>query len=318
MRRLTPAQPGETFAAMTETARAIVMRRTGPPEVLSMEEVKLAPLARGEVRLRSLASAINHSDLEIRAGNWPILREPRLPYVPGLEVIGEVVEVADGVSGFAVGDHAWTAMQGLGGVRAERDGGYAEYVTVSADVLASVPAEVDAVKFAAIGLAGVTAFEAMRRLGALEGKTLLVSGATGGVGTVAVGMGRALGAEVMALERGAAVPRPGSVDAVLDSVAGPLFPALVAALRPGGRYCIVGAAAGGEVAFDVWNLLEGRALTGYSTETLDGVVLRRTTQELLGLRLPPPPMQVLPLAEAARAHALIEERAVRGRVVLVP
>jgi NADPH:quinone reductase len=303
---------------MAPASRAIVMRRNGPPEVLTLEEVPLAPLVRGEVRLRTLAAAVNHSDLQIRAGHWPILREPRFPYVPGLEAVGEVAEVADGVSGFAVGDFAWTMMQGFGGVRAERDGGYAEFFTVPARVLAPLPVGLDAVAFAAIGLAGVTAIEAMRRLGPLGGKTLLLTGATGGVGTVAAGIGRALGAEVIALERGSPAPRPGSVDAVLDSVAGALFPTLVSALRPEGRYCIVGAVAGGDVALDAWSLLDGRVLTGYSTETLDGPALRRATQELLGLRLPPPPTQVLPLAEAARAHALVEERAVRGRVVLVP
>lgn len=303
---------------MTTKSRAIVMRRTGPPEVLAIEEVALAPLNRGEVRLRALASAINHSDLEIRAGNWPLRREQRFPYVPGLEVVGEVVEVAPDVRELAVGDRAWTTMQGLGGVRAERDGGYAEHVTVAAGVLAPLPADLDPVAFAAIGLAGVTALEAMRRLGPCDGKTLVVSGATGGVGAVAVELGRARGASVVALTRDSAPPRPASADAVLDGVAGALFPALVAALRPGGRYCIVGAAAGGEVAFDAWSLLDGRVLTGYSSEDLDGEALRAATRELLGLRLPPPPTTVLSLAEAARGHALLESRAVRGRVVLVP
>src|SRR5688500_11028010 len=111
------------------TSFAVVMRRTGPPEVLQWEEVALRPLAPGEVRLRTLAAAVNHSDLEIRAGNWPIRREPCFPYVPGLEVVGEVVEVGADVVGFATGDRAWTMMQGLGGVRAERDGGHAEHVT---------------------------------------------------------------------------------------------------------------------------------------------------------------------------------------------
>ena len=133
---------------MTTKSRAVVMRRTGPPEVLAIEEVALAPLTRGEVRLRMLASAINHSDLEIRAGNWPIRREQRFPYVPGLEVVGEVVEVAPDVREFAVGDRAWTTMQGLGGVRAERNGGYAEHVTVAAGVLAPLPADLDPVAFA--------------------------------------------------------------------------------------------------------------------------------------------------------------------------
>jgi len=138
------------------------------------------------------------------------------------------------------------------------------------------------------------------------------------VGAVAVELGRSLGANVVALARSSPPPPAASADAVLDGVAGALFSTLVAALRPGGRYCIVGAAAGGEVAFDAWSLLDGRVLTGYSTEDLDGDALRAATRELLGRRLPPPPTQVLPLAEAARAHALLEARAVRGRVVLVP
>jgi NADPH2:quinone reductase len=315
---LTLAAPPPKLFDMATKSRAIVMRRTGPPEVLALEEVALVPLAPGEVRLRALASAVNHSDLEIRAGNWQIRREPRFPYVPGLEVVGEVAEVASDVSTFAVGDRAWTMMQGLGGVRAERDGGYADHVAVTAGALAPLPSDIDPVAFAAIGLAGVTAFEAMRRLGPLDGRTLVVSGAAGGVGAVAAAIGRALGAHVVALERASPPPQPASADAVLDGVAGSLFPHLVAALRPGGRYCIVGAAAGGDVGFDAWRLLDGRVLTGYSTEGLDGEGLRVATRELLGLRLPPPATTVLPLAEAARAHALLERREVRGRVVLVP
>jgi NADPH:quinone reductase-like Zn-dependent oxidoreductase len=72
-------------------SRAVVMRRFGGPEVLVLEEVELPALRAGEIRLRALASAVNHSDLEIRAGNWTIRREPKLPYVPGLEVVGDVV-----------------------------------------------------------------------------------------------------------------------------------------------------------------------------------------------------------------------------------
>src|SRR4051812_2497716 len=201
--------------------RAIVMGRTGPPEVLQLEEIAIAPIARGEVRLKSLASAVNHSDLEIRAGNWSIRREPQFPYVPGLEIVGEVVEVADDVTGLAIGDRVWTTMQGLGGVRAERHGGYAEYVTVAAPVLAPLPGDVDAVAFAATGLAGVTALGGLRMLGSLGRKTVLISGATGGVGAVATHIGRALGANVIALRRDSPAPPPSIADAVLDGVAGP-------------------------------------------------------------------------------------------------
>jgi NADPH2:quinone reductase len=303
---------------MDSMARAVVMRQTGAAEVLNLETRALTPLAAGEVRLRSLASAVNHSDLEIRAGNWAIRREPRFPYVPGLEVVGEVCEVAADVREFAVGDRAWTTMQGLGGVRAERDGGYAEYVTVAAAALARLPSHLDPVAFAALGLAGVTALEGIRRLGPVAGKTLIVTGATGGVGAIAVEIARARGATVLAVNRDSPAPPPGSADAVLDAVAGQRFRSLVQALRPGGHYCVVGATAGGEVAFDVWDLLDGRILTGYSSESLDGDVLRAATAELLELNLPAAPTTVMPLAEAARAHGLLDARKVRGRVVLVP
>jgi NADPH2:quinone reductase len=158
----------------------------------------------------------------------------------------------------------------------------------------------------------------MRRLGPVAGKTLIVSGSTGGVGAVAVELGRAFGATVVALTRSSPPPKPASADAVIDGVAGPLFAPLIAALRPGGRYCMFGAAAGGGVSFDAWGLIERRVLMGYSTEDLDGTALRTATHELLALRLPAPPTTVLPLVDAARAHALLEQRSVQGRVVLVP
>jgi NADPH2:quinone reductase len=81
---------------------------------------------------------------------------------------------------------------------------------------------------------------------------------------------------------------------------------------------MVGAAASANVAFDLWQLLDGRALTGYSTEDLDGDALRAATRALLSMNLPAPPTAVIPLADAARAHALLESRAVHGRVVLSP
>jgi NADPH2:quinone reductase len=300
------------------TFRAIVMRALGGPDVLRLEHVALAPLAPGEVRLRALAAAVNHSDLDIRVGNSKIRRTPQFPYVPGLEVIGEVIEVATDVTAVAVGQLAWTTMQGFGGVRALRDGGYAEIATVSASVLAPLPRDVDVVRFAAIGLAGVTALEAMRRLGELRGKTLVVTGSTGGVGAVAVHIGRGLGANVVALDRGASPPEPGSADAILDVVGGAMFPHLINALRPHARYCAIGATASAEVAFDLWSLLDGRSLTGYSSEDLDGDTLRLATRELLAMDVPAPPTTVMPLADAARAHELLEARAVRGRIVLVP
>jgi len=324
-------------------ARAVVMRRYGPPEVLALATITVPPLAADELRIRSIVSAVNHSDLEIRAGRWPVRKEDPFPYVPGLEVVGDVVEVGSAVHHLRVGDRVITMMQGLGGVRAERPGGYAEYVTVGAAAAARLPAEVDPLDMAALGLVGVTAYEGLVRLGDLGGKRIVVTGASGGVGSAATAIARARGATVVAV-----VSRPersdyvrsvgahevvigspeslraalgeGSIDGVLDTVAGDLFGPCVAALRPGGTLSLVGATGGNEVHLDVWPLMQPATLTGYSSESLDGDALRRDIAALSDLVvrgiLTPPARRVMPLGEAAAAHALLERRGVEGRLLL--
>ena len=141
----------------------IVMRQYGGPEVLRLESVPLPALQADEIRIHTIASAINHSDLEIRAGNWPILRPNPFPYTPGLEVVGDVLETGKNVSEIRVDDRVITMMQGLGGVRAERPGGYAEYVVVRASAVATFARDVDPLEMAALGLASVTAFEGLRK-----------------------------------------------------------------------------------------------------------------------------------------------------------
>jgi NADPH2:quinone reductase len=316
------------------------MRAYGPPEVLGLEKVALPELGPSELRIRTLAAAVNHSDLEIRAGRWPVRREPQFPYVPGLEVIGEVVEVGPEVDTVAVGEQVWTMMQGLGGVRARRAGGYQEHVTVDADAVAPVPESVDAWDAAALGLAAVTAHQGFEPLGPLEGRRVAVTGAAGGVGSAGVGLAAARGAEVVAVVRTAAasdylrsigaaeivddvtaIPAR-SLDVVLDTVAGPLFEPLVEALRPGGGLSVVGAMGGERVSVSAWALVRGVTLTGYTSETLDGSALRRVTADIFSLheaaRLRPPAWRTIRLEDAPEAHRLLERGGVEGRVLLVP
>lgn len=110
---------------------AIMMRQYGPPEVLVWTEVPPAALQPDEIRIKTIAAAVNHTDLEIRTGNWPVRKPDPFPYVPGVEVVGEVEEIGSSVRAFSRGDRVITMMQGLGGVRAQRPGGYAEQVTVA-------------------------------------------------------------------------------------------------------------------------------------------------------------------------------------------
>ena len=326
-------------------AGAIVVQEYGPPDVLAFENVDLPEVASDEVRIRVLAAAVNHSDLEIRAGSWPIRRDPPFPYVPGLEAVGEVVAAGGEVDSVAVGANVVTMMQGLGGVRAERDGGYAEYVTVAAHAVAPVPAEADPLAAAALGLAAVTAYEGLRRVGPLAGMRVVVTGASGGVGSAGIALARALHAsEVIGVvsrperveyvrslgaddvvvageDLGAALGR-GRFDCALDTVAGPLFRPCVASLRAGGGLVVVGTVGGADVEFGVDALLQPVTVTGYGSESLDGPALRVAMATICAMlaagELEVPQVTQLPLTEAARAHRLLEEHRVAGRILLVP
>ena len=320
---------------------AIQIDRYGPPEVLEYRSVEVPALGPREVRVKTEFAAVNYIDLHIRAGNAPILSASPLPYTPGMEVVGLIDETGAEAGEWKRGQRVITMMQGLAGVRAERDGGYADFVTVEADTLVAVPEGVDAADIAALGLGAVTAFEGLRELGDLSGKRIVVTGAAGGVGAMATAIAHASGAAVVAIIRrpqdsdyvrslGAAeviVSTDGGVelqsaDGVLDTVAGDLFGTCVKALKPGATLCLVGAVGGGNVAFDAWELLRAISLTGYSTEALDGGSLQEAvnalTEMLTSQAIRSPDYKILPLKDAAAAHRLLENREVRGRVLLAP
>jgi NADPH2:quinone reductase len=325
--------------------RAIRMRETGPPTVLVEERVDDIPLAPGEIRVEVSFAAVNHTDLEIRRGAWKIRRPDPFPYVPGVELVGRIVEIGRAVTGFALDDAVVTMMQGLGGVRAERPGAYQDRVVVAAKSVVRVPNGVGLEAMAAVGLPGITARQGLEPFGPIARRKVAVSGASGGVGSLAVGIARARGAEVTAivtsdrrveyarslgastvisLEAGplGAQLAPGSVDCVVDTVGGPLFPDLVAALKPGGCLSLVGAVAGGDVRFDAWNLLGGITLTGWSSEALDGEELEEAVDSLGAMirtkALALPRVTRIGLVAASAAHALLERRGVEGRILLVP
>jgi NADPH2:quinone reductase len=327
----------------TDHGNAIIMRQYGRPDVLRVESVPFAALQPDEIRLRTIAAAVNHSDLEIRAGAWPILKPDPFPYTPGLEVVGDVLEIGANVSKARVGERVITMMQGLGGVRAKRPGGYAEYVVVQASAVAPLARDVDPLDMAALGLASVTAFEGLRRIGNLKRRRIAVTGAAGGVGSAAVAIANAEGAEVVGIisrseqadyvrslgaattitSQDVATGALGSetIDGVLDTVAGNSFESCVTALRCGGVLSLVGAVGGSHVSFDAYRLLEV-TLTGYSSETLDGPALRRAIRRIsdwVSQGVIPVPLHTeFLLHEAATAHGRLEQHLVLGRALLIP
>ena len=331
----------------TATEHAVEIDRYGGPEELVWRAVRRAPLRDDEVRIRTLFAAVNRADIEIRRGEWPILRDEPFPYTPGLEVVGVVDEVGADVSPTAAapGDHAITMMQRLGGIWGERPGGYGEFVVVRADAVATFAADVDAEQIAALGLAAVTAAEGLARLALVPGARVVVHGASGGVGSTAVAFAAARGAEVIAvlpragkddyvrglgaahvvhLDDGPAAQAlgPRSVDAVLETTGERTFSDSVAILRRGGRLCLVGALTGPDLTLSAWDLIQELELTGWSSENLTGDELRRNVAAIVELvgehRLPAPAIERFAMADAAQAHRRIEAGELKGRALLVP
>jgi NADPH:quinone reductase-like Zn-dependent oxidoreductase len=104
------------MSAPNAMSAAVVMRAYGGPEVLACESVPTRPLGPREVLIATVAAAVNHTDLEIRAGRWPVRRPAPFPYVPGVEVVGAVEAVGAAVDEWTPGQAVITMMQGLGGV----------------------------------------------------------------------------------------------------------------------------------------------------------------------------------------------------------
>jgi len=251
-------------APATETARAILIDRLGPPEVLVERAVPLRGPGPGEVLLRVEAAGVNFADLVMRQGLYATV--PPRPFSPGFEVAGEVAAVGTGVEGWTPGEHAVALI---------RYGGYASHVLAGADQLFRYPASLSPVEAAAIPVVFLTAwvclFESAR---VRAGETVLVLGAAGGVGTAAVQLARARGMRVVGTAGGPAkcafvtkelgahacvdsradweaevraVVGTRGVDAALDPVGGPATAACRRLLAPLGRIVFYGmsAAVGG-------------------------------------------------------------------------
>lgn len=169
--------------------QAIIVNEFGDPGVMRMEEVPDPTPGPGEVLVRVRAAGVNPVDTYVRSGEYA--RLPPLPYTPGSDAAGEVVEVGPGVNGWAPGDRAYTDHRAAAS--------YAELLCCPAEHLHPIP---DGVAFAAAATLGVPATTAYRALfavgGGRAGERLLIHGATGGVGLAAVQLAMATGMEVTA------------------------------------------------------------------------------------------------------------------------
>ena len=172
----------------------------GTPEVLSLREVARPAAGPGEVIVRIGAVSLNFADWGVLTGRPYMvrmmvggLRSPRVTRL-GADIAGRVEAVGAGVETFAVGDAVFGDLSGSG------FGGFAEYVSAPADALAPIPAGVDPADAAALPIAGSTALQGLRDRGRIApGQKVVVSGASGGVGSFAVQIAKSYGAEVTAV-----------------------------------------------------------------------------------------------------------------------
>lgn len=176
--------------------RAITYSTYGTAEVLKLTERPAPERSRGRVLIRVAAAGVNPIDYRIRQGQMRWLLPGGFPRTPGFDVAGWVVE-ADPESGFAGGDRVLAFLDNV------RGGGYAEFAVASKDAVVSIPEHVDFHAAAGLPLAGSTVLQAFRGVvEAPDGGTVLVHGASGGVGSLAVQIAKAYGAKVTGVASG--------------------------------------------------------------------------------------------------------------------
>lgn len=322
--------------------RAIVITRHGGPEVLEPRDVPLPEPGPREIRVRVHATAVNRADLLQRAGHYPA--PAGVPAdIPGLEYAGVVDAAGPDVTRWRGGDRVMGLVGG---------GSYADCVVTHEDEAIAVPAGLDLVRAAAVPEAFITAHDALfTQMRLRDGEALLIHAVGSGVGTAALQLAKAAGATVIgtqrsqwklekatslgldvALEAGAdfadgvrAATGGRGVDGILDLVGGPYLAGNLKCIALRGRILLVGLVAGARHELDMRLLLARRA-------TIIGTVLRARDLEekvavsraferdvlplLEGGAIAPVIDDVLPLADAARAHEIVSANRNFGKIVL--
>ncbi len=330
--------------------RVVQVGRFGGPDGLEVVDAPLPTAGRGEVRVRVLASGLEYTDVLIRRHLYPQTMRRRPPFVLGYDVIGEIDQLGDGVSGLELGDRVadMTVV-----------GSNAAYRTLRADRLARVPAGLDAAEAATLILSWTTAYQLLHRAARVQrGQRVLVQGAAGAVGQALLVLGRLAGVELWGTARGAhaALIRelggnpidyqredftrvlPGGFDVVFDGIAEDGFRRSFAALKRGGLLCAYGYSAGVQAQrcmptmlmwiarLYLWRWLPGGKRAGfYSINVMrarhPGWFLQ-DLERLFGLlatgAIRPRVAERISFDEVTEAHRRLEAGGLAGKLVLCP
>ncbi|XGI84679.1 alcohol dehydrogenase catalytic domain-containing protein [Halorutilales archaeon Cl-col2-1] len=340
---------------------AVLFHEHGDLDVLSHEEVPVPEIDEDEVRIEVRATALNHLDLHIRRGIPTV--DLDLPHIPGSDIAGVVDEVGDGVTDWEEGDRVVLnpslscgecefCIQGEQSMCEEFeiigehvDGGYAEYAKAPAMNLIEIPDEYSFVDAAAAGLVYMTAWRMVSTRAELQsGEEVLVTGASGGVGSAAVQIADMIDAKVYATagseekaefveEMGADVSinykeedvgdrireeTDNGVDVVLDSVGGEMWMDLLKGMKNGATLVTCGATAG-------WNPDAGLNYIFFNQLEVKGSTMStlKEAREIMDLVFNSPDLepvvdQVMPLEDAEEAQKTLEEGDHLGKIVLQP
>jgi NADPH:quinone reductase-like Zn-dependent oxidoreductase len=300
---------------------SITFSEYGAPDVLSVSDVPLPQPGPGQIRVRVRAIAVNPIELRLRSGELANMMPLEFPFTPGQDVAGVVEEAGEG-AGFAPGDEVFGSSHG---------GGYSQHVLL--DEAFAKPAGLSFETAAAMITIGETAYRALEHLQIAPGQTLLVHGAGGAVGALAVQLAIARGVTVIGtagerdFERvaklGATPVRygegwaqrvreaaaPGTVDRVLDTAGAGVLPDSIALTGDATRVITIA---------DLTFAEHGVRFTGLDPADRFPQVLPLLANLVARGDLDVPVWRTFPLTEAAQAHAAIEARHNQGKVVLLP
>ncbi len=312
---------------------------SGPAEALKIAERPDPVAGPGQVLIRVRAAGVNRPDLLQRTGAYP--PPPGASDVLGLEVAGEIEAVGEGVTRWAVGDRVCALLGG---------GGYAELAVVDARHVLPIPEGLDYVQAAVLPETVFTVFANVFEGGALKaGETLLIHGATSGIGVTAIQMAKAAGARVIATSRGAdkasaakalgadisleaksddleaQIREAGGADVVLDMVGRDYAALNLNSLNAGGRWVVIASLTGPKVEMDLQRIMLKRlTLTGSTLRSRPADEKARLTAAVEATAWPwvasgkvkPPVQAVFALEQAADAHAELEAGGHIGKIVL--
>ena len=345
---------------MPRMMRAAVFSEFGGPEVVEVRKVPIPDPGAGEVRVKVEAASMNHLDLWVRRG-LPI--ETPMPHVGGADIAGVVDAVGPGAEWMTVGTrvavdpslgYGWYEGQDQGEsfpapplrlIGEHTQGGFAEYAIGPAGNLLEIPKDFGFNETAAAGLVFVTAWRALVSRGGLRpGERVLITGASGGVGTAAVQIAASAGARVFAVTSGprkvGLVQALGAdvvydrlavdfsrevwrdtgkrgVDLILDTVGEAVWHNCLRALSPGGRLVTSGATTGSHGVTEI-RLVFWKQLSILGSTMGSPAEYRHVMRLVFGGKLKPVIHEVLPLAETRRAHEILESGQTFGKLVITP